>query len=389
MNLSTQTLIGAVLSLAFLGNIGLAGLPIPSDGSDQPLNVTSDLVIDLRKAVKGTWSDDNAANAGNGIYDPLKWAVVFKYSSVNIAKGATVTFINHASRAPVVWLVKEGVTIDGTLNLNGQPWIRDAFHVPEPGPGGFRGGAGSDSAYDYGQGSGFGPGGSQNDHAGYLDYRPYGNAQIVPLMGGSGGGGYGSDYSGSGGGGAILIAAPNDIVINGSCVAEGGFSGVYSGSGGAIRLIASRILGNGSLSAAAAYPGRIRLEADTASPDLTINPPVGVASPNPLIIWPEATASTVQVVSIGGQSPPPDPTASITAPATDLTISTTNSVTIVVQTAHFPTNGVVSVYIKPRNSANSTLPATYVSGTTVLATWQATTTLLPAYTVIQARATSN
>src|SRR4029077_18821628 len=97
-------------------------LTIPgADGSDGALIVTANTNIDLSLAVTGVWSNNNAGNFGKGIYDPDKWAVVFKYSSVNIANGATVTFSNHPTHAPVVWLVSSNVTIDGTLSLDGQP----------------------------------------------------------------------------------------------------------------------------------------------------------------------------------------------------------------------------------------------------------------------------
>jgi plastocyanin len=98
-----------------------AQLSIPSDGSDGALNITANTVIDLSQAVTGTWDANNSANAGKGIFDPAKRAIVFKYSSVNINASRTVTFTNHPSRAPVVWLVQGTVAIAGTLSLNGSP----------------------------------------------------------------------------------------------------------------------------------------------------------------------------------------------------------------------------------------------------------------------------
>jgi hypothetical protein len=53
------------------------------------------------------------------VYDADKWAVVFKYTSVNILGGKKLTFKNHATRAPVVWLVSGNVTISGTVDLSG------------------------------------------------------------------------------------------------------------------------------------------------------------------------------------------------------------------------------------------------------------------------------
>ena len=67
---------------------GHAAITIPgADGSDGALNITDDTIIDLSQAVTGVWNANNTANAGKGIYDPAKWAVVFKYSSVTVASG--------------------------------------------------------------------------------------------------------------------------------------------------------------------------------------------------------------------------------------------------------------------------------------------------------------
>ena len=74
----------------------------------------------------------------------------------------------------------------------------------------------------------------------------------------------------------------------------------------------------------------------------------------------------------------------------DLTLITTNSVIIQVRTTNFPTNGTVQVLIKPLNAAQSTASASFVSGDTNAAIWQATASLNYAinqgHTVIQARA---
>jgi plastocyanin len=196
----------ALLLATFLPSAS-AQLTIPSDGSDGALIVTNDTVIDLSKAVTGAWNAANSANAGKGIYDSNKWAVVFKYSSVSIAEGATVTFANHASRAPVVWLVRSNVTVAGTLSLDGQRDV-DAPGLAEPGPGGFRGGQGNFGA-GLGAGAGFGPGGGIPGSWGYsggygakeqYSGEAYGNPSLLPLIGGSGGGGYVGDGRGGGAG---------------------------------------------------------------------------------------------------------------------------------------------------------------------------------------------
>ena len=97
------------LSVAFVLNATSFALTIPSDGSDGAFNPVASVEIDLGLATNNNpsvWSDNNFANAGNGVYDRVKWAVVFKYSSVNIPAGVTVIFKNHPTHAPVVWLVQ-------------------------------------------------------------------------------------------------------------------------------------------------------------------------------------------------------------------------------------------------------------------------------------------
>jgi hypothetical protein len=393
MKIQTNAALMLAAVITAIASSSFAQLAIPSDGSDGALNLTSGTnLIDLRLAVTGNWTNSNSANAGKGIYDPTQWAVVFKYSSVNIASNAYVIFTNHPTHAPVVWLVSGNVTNNGDVNLDGgAPSNIDPLNLPEPGPGGFRGGARAQTGLGYG--CGFGPGGgSLNDSGSYSTYHPYGNPQILPLIGGSGGGSYNGciafGVNGSSGGGAILIAASGKIVVNGQIHANGNADGcTEGGSGGGIRLIADQILGNGTISAAGIYLGRTRLEANSVSSALLVNPPTIAAAPSPLIIFPDYTsAPVVKVVSVAGLSAPADPLAKMSAAGDDLTLATTNTVSILLQTSNFPTNGTVNVYIKPRNSAQSILPASFVSGNTNQATWQLTTLLPTSHTVIQARA---
>jgi hypothetical protein len=189
-------------------------------GTDGALVITANRTIDLSQSATRAW-DATPEARGSGVYDPEKWAVVFKYSSVDIGPNATVTFNNHASRAPVVWLVDGDVTIHGTLSLNGQNQDTDQnlFRLTEPGPGGFRGGDRYVSASEPGA-AGFGPGGAffyrgnpsvwqypsyavvgQRSGPSIPSAPTYGNGRIIPLLGGSGGTGYFSSVGGNGGGG--------------------------------------------------------------------------------------------------------------------------------------------------------------------------------------------
>ncbi len=382
----------AIFFAAFAPSL-FAQLAIPSDGSDGTLNIITNTTIDLSLAANGAWNANNSANAGKGIYDSSKWAVVFKYSSVTVASNAIVTFKNHASRAPVVWLVNGDVTINGELSLDGQNGINDPVNLAEPGPGGFRGGAAR--RVNQGRGVGFGPGGGEfsYDHTGHYntgETHGYGNLQIVPLIGGSGGAA--EDANGGGGGGAILIAASGAININagGYLLANGGGSGSgYGGSGGAIRLIANQINGSGRLDASSYRPGRIRLEANSTSPTLVLNPTTTGVSPLPLTIWPPDDAPRVTILSIAGQVPPSEPRAIMSAAngADDLTIATNSSIAILLQTANFPTNGTVDVFFKPRNADGQYVyNASVVSGTSSLATWRLLATPPLNHFIVQVRA---
>jgi hypothetical protein len=390
--MKNYTILKAILGLPILAiaQLSFGQLNIPSDGSDGALNVTANTVIDLSQAVTESWTNNDSANAGNGIYDPTQWAVVFKYSSVNIAANATVTFLNHYSRAPVVWLVQSNVTINGTVSLNGNSGnganTQAAYEPTEPGPGGFRAGA-YDSAI--GGGDGFGPGGEVDGVNGNATYQStYGNPQILPLIGGSGS--FGNNCaSGFSGGGAILIAAAGTVTVNGEVNAVGAAGGCnLVAAGGGIRIVANQIAGNGSVNSG--FQGRTRVEANSISSQLTITPNAALVSPgSPPLIFPPTNSPTVSIVSIAGLAAPADPRANVTA-SPDVSFATNNAgpVTVVLQTQNFSTTGSVSVRVVPVYGASSSLSASYVSGTSASATWQLTAPIPLGYCVLQAHATA-
>ncbi|MEI6078237.1 MAG: hypothetical protein WCS94_21845 [Verrucomicrobiota bacterium] len=366
-----------------------AQLNVPSDGSDGVLNITSNTVIDLSQAVTGTWSDDNTANSGKGVYDPAKWAVVFKYQSVNIANGAKVWFANHASHAPVVWLVQSNVILNGTVSLDGRNavyGIPQALFPAEPGPGGFRGGAYS----ALGNGAGYGPGGGATSSDGASYVGAYGNPQILPLIGGSGNKGEGNGRAGNSAGGAILIVSAGTIALNGNISALGGsdeydyyYHHYAHASGGAVRLIANQVTGSGNVSA-----DRTRVEANMASSQLIITPNTVAVPPGTTpLIWPDSNAPVVSVVSVNSSSAPIDPLAGLVT-TSDISIGTNSPVEILLQTQHFPPNGSVIVRVTPKYADFFNVNAIFQSGTFTNAIWKATTTLPNGFCVLQAHATS-
>lgn len=356
----------------------MAAITVPSDGSDGALVIPSNtnIVIDLSQAVDAAWDANNAANAGSGVYDADQWAVVFKYTSVTIPEDSTVTFANHPTRPPVVWLVSGDVTIDGTVNLTGEQY-QPAPDLSEPGPGGFRGGQRLFTE-DIGRSAGFGVGGGfyqssrdgQNASfggTGQIGPRIYGNPSLIPLIGGSGGSGSDS-YGGGAGGGAILIASGGTITLNGTLQANGGAArGGWtsgSGSGGGIRLVCDNLAGDGVLQAigsSGGYDGGIgririerRLNANTiqVSPDPSV---IGLEDGAIPLIFPPANAPSVEILSVGAEAIPADPQASFGTFGADATIGLTNMTEVVIQTINVEQVSELKVRVTPRSDANATV----------------------------------
>jgi hypothetical protein len=339
-------------------------------------------VIDLSKATIGLWDADNTANAGNGIYDGAKWAVVFKYTSVNIPADVSVTFIPNASRAPVVWLVSGDVKIDGSVSPGGAGAFR-------------RGRLKTANA----QGSaGYGIGGGQFPSQSGTFRESYGNTSLVPLIGGSGGGGNETGDGGgipnysSPGGGAILIVATGTISINGTVSAStfDGY-GAGTGSGGAIRLVCTSLTGTGRVEAVggpiyrSGGDGRIRIEALSVTGSITAVPETSFFTPkNPVQLWPEETAPSVRLVSVGGGSVPADPKALLNLPGADVNIEVTGSQLIVIESRNLPTNSVVQARITPWEGPFSWVSANFTSGDSKQALWTATADLSRGFNAIQA-----
>ncbi len=344
-----------------------AEIDVGSDGSDGAFNPASNFSFNLTQAASlcncdnidqgndGNFLDDPcrwdcpSPVPGKGVYDAEQWAVVFKWSSVNIPTGVTVTFpTNHYSRAPVVWLSQGNVQINGTVDVRGRAGSPSVLN-PEPGPGGFRGAApGGGPVFNP---PAFGPGGGCSCSHG--TYSPlgggnpalaYGNDGIIPLIGGSGGGSCGSNTSSGAGGGAILVASNTTIFVNGNIFAYGD-SGGTGGSGGAIRLVADYVAGNGSLNASRngnGSLGRIRVEAmevDLAFPGIP-----EFVEDLPTFIFPPSNAPKLRATMLGGQPVPDDPASKIGDPdEVDVHLATSGPVTRNIEAENVPPGTVVSV----------------------------------------------
>jgi len=391
---------------AIFAGAAYCAITVPSDGSDGALSPTSDITIDLSQADGAAWNTP-APHPGKGVYDVSKWAVVFKYSQVNIPGGVTVTFRNHPSGAPVVWLVQGSVNISGAVTLNGANG--NATHAPVPsGPGGFRGGAGQTGSSPGMMGLGPG-GGSENCHGGSYatpgaggSGPTYGNPAIIPLIGGSGGATGGYDRDGGGGGGAILVACGTTLTVNGTVAACGGTDVATSwgggGSGGAIRLVADSFAGQTSARLAATGGGgvyrgglgRIRIEVNTNAFDGLATPDASTTIPaDPPAIWPGDGAPSIKVTHVGGVAVPSDPRASFSFPNQDVSLTTGTPQQFAVRLAatNVPVDWAVSVRLMPRYGDDVVAAATLVSGDGQSSVWEAQVTVPTGFSAIQARAT--
>lgn len=359
----SRTLLAA-LAVVLLSSRPATALDVGSDGLSGQFNPQNNTqaTVDLSLAVNG---DLSTPGNPNGVYDKDRWVIIFKYSSVNIPSGVTVTFKNHKSGAPVVWLVQGSVNISGLVKLSGEDAGANAFSIPSiPGPGGFGGGT-----YQSVLTGGMGPGGGINQANGHYA-SVYGNPEILPLIGGSGGSAAGCGFTaarGGAGGGAILIASNQTISLatNGvRILSNGGQSaaGCGAGSGGAVRLLAEAITGPGSIIAAGGNSsdslsyGRIRVEANSVSIPNGAAPSYSVQQPltGNELLFPAPSAPTIWVQAIDGQPVPADLEGE-QSPDADLSLSVGGPVTVDVMSTNIPLNATVKLRVIPRTGTPQVL----------------------------------
>ena len=386
--------------------------PPPSGGyTDGAFDPSSSTTKNLALATTGTW--DSPSSGNNGVYDPDQWAVVFKYTSVRIRNNVNINFSNHPTTAPVVWLVEGNVTIEsgGQVILDGVYGGRGFPTHQPPGPGGFRGGKANAGSGSPGS-AGFGPGGGvfprrggSHSSAAYSGGVAYGNASIIPLIGGSGGAGEdgGAVDNGGSGAGAILIVANGTVTINGYILARGGTvpdcnrSG--GGSGGAIRIVGNSVAGSATYlqahgqcagSFGQSSNGRIRIEANTITLSGASNPAFSQLFPLPASgaqFWSDATAPSVRVLTVDGLPVPADPTALFNPPG-DVLVNATGPVVVVIQATNVPLTWNVNLRAGLRSGNFYSRDADFAGGDENSSTWTATLDPLPEsdYVALQARA---
>jgi hypothetical protein len=332
-----------------------------SDGSDGALDLTGQ---------QGTvWFYPNTYPGSQQVHAKG----IFNWTSITVPAGVTLKlsgFITGTSM-PLYFLASGNVNVQGVIDLsgsNGASVTNDVgARVPTaPGPGGYTGGVGGNTASrtlfpgesGSGQGGGRGAGsGGGGGTGGVFSASGY----LIPLVGGSGGGGAMSNSGGvwgaggGSGGGALMIASSTSIAVGGTITADGGLGGTkdyYSaggGSGGGIRLISNTITGAGTLSAKGGScsgcggsnggPGTVRLEAYSNNFMGTINGNVGRSMPYQLLL-PTAGQSTIQVTSINGVPIHANP-----FQFPDIEINTGSAVPVVIGATQIPPGGSTTVTV--------------------------------------------
>ena len=233
----------------------------------------------------------------------------------------------------------------------------------------------------------------------------YGNALLLPLLGGSGGsggqtGGGSVSIAGGGGagGGALRVFSSVSITANGTISANGGSGGSGAtggiapflngggGSGGGIHLIAPIVSGSGVLSAIGGGDGvggvlddgsvgRIRVDATQQNFAGTSDPPASLGTPFnvPLPVG----SPQIRVTSVGGEAVPATPTGSFTMP--DVSIDQANALAVEIEARNIPVGTVAQVHVFSEAGPNQTIDSTPLAGTNALSIATAQVTFPPGF----------
>lgn len=334
---------------------------------------------------------------------------VLHYRSFRVLNDVVVSFVKNAHNTPVYLLSQGDVLLQGRLTVSG--WGSLGANGPGlGGPGGFDGG--QRGVGDRPPGDGQGPGGgragtqggaTQAGSAGSGSYLTqmglgstnlgaiYGNAALIPLLGGSGGGGT-PGFGGGGGGGAILIASNTKIEFgasSGTIDATGGEYGTSSayngGSGGAVKLVAPRITGPARINVInrnfTGGAGRIRLDAiNYAGADLRHHSPSEALSFGSMMATGlEGTVPRLELVSVAGR---PLPTNNIATGFILLPNGSAVEQPVEIRARNFGTRVPVNVVVQPDNGPTLHFPAE-IDNTTANPSTATVTVSLPANTPVK------
>jgi hypothetical protein len=255
----------------------------------------------------------------------------------------------------------------------------------------------------------------------------YGTPCLIPLYGGSGGGGWGSSTTGYGGiggagGGAIRIVSTTQISVTGTITVNGGNAATVnnqsgtvcyggSGAGGAIHLIAPTITGNGALTAfsgssinpynpvtyGGGYTGFIRFNTTTNSFTGTVdsiaaatafNGSAAYAAAGPLYNVPANSTlalPSLNITQVNGIAVPANPTGTPALP--DIQITASSAVTVNIAAANIPLGTVVSLRVTSDTANDAVISCAPLAGTAAASTASCSATFPYAVSIASLRAT--
>jgi hypothetical protein len=331
---------------------------------------------------------------GVTVFDPTKYAPrsanIYNFTTITIADGATLKLSGTNLHGPVYFLASGDVNLNGsgTIDASGDSGVTytDLAHrLPaNGGPGGYGGGVGGGPGVHSQAGSG--PAGGAAGISAAAGSGGYtGNQYLIPLVGGSGGGGTdncsGLWQTGGGGGGALLIASSTSINIGpgGFYLKGGDVSSACSqlaggGGGGSLRLVANTIqkgssplyaYGGLSVSSNGGTPigaadGIIRLEAFSFPNFSSVNVLGKLYQSQPIgLVLPSGPQPAIAVTSVAGQAVNCNP---CNFPGS--VINTTLAVPVVIQAQGIPPGTVPNLYLFfDSSSADQTIAAPALQGT--------------------------
>lgn len=361
---------------------------------------------------------------------------VLNYVNINIGFNSTVFFDRNSRNTPVIILASGNITLTGGFSVGGITPGGDGQSIVggRGGPGGFDGGRGGNAAAGAlsgfgGDGPGGGGGGKSTgtnaggggggshltpgQNGGGTDLSlvgsggaRYGTKTLMPLIGGSGGGGSVTDPSpsapftsigGGGGGGAILIVCDGTINFTGSINASGGggsltafFGGTGKGSGGgaggAIRVIATNIIGGSPVLSVQGGGGGSGFGAVVTGGNgghgyviveayqfTNFNPVVNPSAAYLKLGTPTAFNLTnppqLKIKMVAGVNAPATPKGTFAAvPDISFDTAPANPVTVALEAANIPAGTKVKVILTPESGASQSFDSTPLAGTLAAST---------------------
>ena len=351
-----------------------------------------------------TWEYDGTKwtqRAGSNFFFDMttKPSGTWNFTTISVPSNVYLRFLKNTGNTAVTWLASGNVQIDGQISLDGtaSSGNNSPGNQGKGGPGGFDGGLGgtrfsasSSYAGTPGQGPGGGAPGTTSGSYGANATSTYGNAYLQPLVGGSGGGGGASNDNsdggnGGGGGGAMLIASSKDITVTGSIHADGGgqtYGGAsYGGTGsrGAIRLVADRVSGAGTVRA-----DRTRIEGyfRTLLQNGSITGSVSNTTSTPIATSAGGSQPTLAVTSVAGQPVAQPPSGSPASP--DVIFSSAGTITIVITATNIPDGTPVTCRVTSGAQVINLPASGYPSVNLATGTATFTTTVQPGVGSVQA-----